>query len=358
MATSSMTETRFGTRRILVIDDEARLAESLAALLRGVGYDVQSARSGPEGLNLLRRESYDLVITDIRMDEVDGFDIMRHLAQNCPQTGIIVITGHASTESAIEALHQRVADYIPKPFDFEFLRRSIESYFVHQEAEQLREEMIQMLTHDIKVPLTSILGFAQLIRRAEAGRDDPAKFAGIIVSNSKKVLTLLENYLTNTRMESGRLEVIRVPVRIADVIEEELELHALDFERNRVRVECALSEAPAVADLDEPLVTRAVGNLVNNAAKYTPAEGRVVVSAGAGCEGVWIEVRNTAPDLDEAEMATVFDRFRRMKSSRGIEGSGLGLHIVRCVAEAHGGRVECRREGEDVVFRLELAEKE
>lgn len=348
--------TQFADKRILVIDDEVRLANSLAALLRGAGYQVTAATSGPEGLDQLRRAEFDLVISDLRMDGVDGFDIMHHLAEHGRQTALIVITGHASMSSAIEALHQRVADYITKPFDFDVLRGAIERVFAQQETERLRADLMHMLTHDIKVPLTSILGFAQLIERDESTSGSPLRqYAQIIMLNSQRVIGMLDNYLTNARMEEGRLEAVPIPTEPAELMDEALHLTSLEFQRKEIKVSRDYQSLPFQVHADQHLLSRAISNLVSNAAKYTPHGGEIRAEVAPDSGGaVLISIANTGVKLSEEEASTIFERYRRVGSSRGTDGSGLGLHVVRCISEAHGGSVWCETSGDWTRFTIRL----
>ena len=354
---SSLTATQFEGKRILVIDDEARLAHSLAALLRGAGYQVMAATTGSEGLERLREDSFDLVISDLRMDGVDGFDIMHHLAEHSRSTPLIVITGHASMSSAIEALHQRVADYITKPFDFDVLRGSIERVFAQQETERLRADLIHMLTHDIKVPLTNILGFAQLIERDESTRNTPVRqYSQIIMLNSQRVIGMLDNYLTNARVEEGRLEPYPTPVNPAELIDEALHLTSLEFQRKEISVSRDYKEVPFPVQTDEHLLSRAIANIVSNAAKYTPHGEKVhaEVAPVEGDERVRITIANSGVTLSAEEAETIFQRYCRSGSSRGTDGTGLGLHVVRCIVQAHGGEARCDSRDNWVRFTLTL----
>ncbi len=353
---SSLTATRFEGKRILVIDDEARLARSLAALLRGAGYQVSAATSGPEGLERLRQDFFDLVISDLRMDGVDGFDIMHHLAEHSRATPLIVITGHASMASAIEALHQRVADYITKPFDFDVLRGSIERVFAQQETERLRADLMHMLSHDIKAPLTNILGFAQMIERDDITKESPVRqYAQIIMLNSQRVIGMLDNYLTNARVEEGKLEPVPMPVSPSELIDEALHLTSLEFKRKDITVRRDYREIPFQFNADEHLLSRAIANIVSNAAKYTP-HGEEVRAEVAPMEDerVRITIANSGVTLPEDEAETIFQRYSRARTSRGTDGSGLGLHVVRCITQAHGGEVFCDSRDNWVRFSLVL----
>jgi signal transduction histidine kinase len=350
--------TSFATRKILVIDDEQRLAQSLASLLRGCGYNVDAVYSGQDGVHSLQSRAYDLVITDLRMDGVDGFDIMNFISHNCPNTALIVITGHASMHSAIEALHQRAADYITKPFDFEVLQSSIERVLAQQQAEQLRRDMINMLTHDIKVPLTNILGFAQLIgANAEQNPALAAKQADIITLNCQKLLLMLDNYLTNARLEAGRLETACAAVDLREVIEEGVAMLLVEFEKKSINLEFDLADLPEVVVVDETLISRAFCNLISNAAKYTGQEETVRISAAVEDDMLVLRVMNTGASMTDEECRDLFDRYRRASTSRGTDGAGLGLHIVRSVAEAHGGRAWCEITGDEISFCIAVPAK-
>jgi len=341
-------------KKILVIDDERRLAESLSTLLRGVGYLVKPTFSGEEGLSALQSENFDLVITDLRMDGIDGFDIMHRLAEIQPETPLVVITGHASTESAIEAIHQHVADYIPKPFDFDYLRSSIARILAKREAEQFRRDMLHMLSHDIKVPLTSVQGFAQLIvKRTQQELPEASQYAEIVLVNTQRIIMMLDNYLTNARVEEGRFEALRTSVQLEDVVADVLQLIAIDFRKKSISISCNMTMPAGPIMLDEPLFMRAVANLLSNAAKYTPDGGAVEVTASVRHAHLHFDVSNSGPGIAADEVPHLFERYQRAKSSgRGIEGTGLGLYVVRCVTAAHGGRATCESEPGRTTFSM------
>lgn len=357
LATLSTPPATVRKKRILVIDDEERLAQSLASLLRGAGYDVQSATTGQQGLGLLGDQRFDLIITDLRMEGVDGFDIMQYIAAHCPQSALIVITGHASTQSAIEALHQRASDYITKPFDFDVLRASIERVFAQQEADRLRRDLVNMLTHDIKVPLTNIRGFAQILvgEDGELHADAP-RFARLIALNTQKLLLMLDNYLTNARLEEGRLDVNRGPVDLPELVLESLQLLYYEFEKKNLNVDVHLDEAvPGELEVDETLLSRAISNLLSNAAKYTPRGHDVRLELVRTEHGnIRLTVANTGADLKPGEEATLFERYQRASTSTGEDGTGLGLHIVKSITEHHGGRAWCELRNGEIAFHLEL----
>jgi DNA-binding NtrC family response regulator len=167
---------------ILVIDDEKRMCDSIKVLLSNIGYAVDTAENGRTGIERLKSQSYDLVITDLMMPELDGFAVMKHIKENCPNTLVIVITGYASVESAVRAIRSGAYDYILKPFDFEIIKISVERAWdklkLEKELERTRKlvqvaERALALSKEINNPLAVASGFAQLLQmRFEESSDE------------------------------------------------------------------------------------------------------------------------------------------------------------------------------------------
>jgi len=171
--------------KILVIDDEKRMCDSIKVLLSNIGYDVDIAENGKVGIDKLKAGQYDLVITDLMMPELDGFAVMKYIKENCPRTLVIVITGYASVESAVRAIRSGAYDYILKPFDFEIIKISVERAWdklkLEKELEQTRKlaqvaERAISLNKEINDPLAVASGFAQLLQmRFEDSSDETLK---------------------------------------------------------------------------------------------------------------------------------------------------------------------------------------
>lgn len=336
-------------KSVLIVDDERRMAESLCALLNREHYQAEPAFSGREAIERLKEKSFKLVVTDLRMKDGDGLNLIRHVHDHCPNTLIIVITGHASTESAIEALHYHVFDYLRKPFEYDHFKTAIDKAFQKLELDQLREDTAAMITHDIKIPLTSIIGFASMIHDAETGtyHARAAEFAETIRANGQKILMLIDNFLTSCQIDAGTLKVMPGKVDPVRMIEDVIETARIEAARNRRTIEQEFEPLPPQVVLDEVLVYRAVGNLLQNAIKYGKGEEpirvrmRRVAAADSPLTGdsLCIEVSNAADTIGVAELTGMFERYQRLSAHRRIEGSGIGLYVVQAVARAHDGRV-------------------
>ena len=166
--------------RVLVIDDEPRMCESLKTLLSGIGYEVETAPDGRAGTALMQAGAFALVITDLMMPEVDGFGVLEHARAHCPDTVVLVITGYASVDSAIRAIRAGAYDYILKPFDFDIIRisveRALEKVGLEHAVSMSRAygemaEQIMDYHRNIMDPLTVMSGYAQMLDRANAVKD-------------------------------------------------------------------------------------------------------------------------------------------------------------------------------------------
>jgi two-component system, sensor histidine kinase and response regulator len=335
-------------RRILVIDDEQPAANNIRILLSSQHYEVYVAYSGRDGIRKISEMNPDLVITDLRMNDVDGFDVMRALA-NFPNVPFIVITGHATTESAIEAIHHKAFDFITKPFDFDVLLASVERAFERIESNRFRNDMISMITHDIKIPLSSIIGYSSLVFDRHTGEMNPRarEFVQVIGSNGQKILALIDNFLTSCKIEAGKLSIVMRDVDVNFILEDMLDVFEVEIARNQLKLNTELhSDLPHVQG-DENLLFRALSNMMSNACKFTQRDGEIhlrtsVVEANAspiGRRSIRIEVSNTGSGIPSEELETVFDKFSRGTAHEGIEGTGIGLYVLRYVIEAHGGCV-------------------
>jgi signal transduction histidine kinase len=350
-------------KRLLIIDDEKRMADSLRSLFEAAGYRADVAYEGGEGLARIRDGDFHVVITDIRMANHDGYEVMRFVKDNCPNTLVIAITGFVSTESVIQAIRQSAFDYIPKPYDFDMLRGAVERAFAQIETRQMREDLISMITHDIKVPLGTIIGYAHLALEGEEGglHSRAREFLELISINSQRILSLVDNFLTTCRVEAGRLETVELPVNLSETIEDLRPIAALEARKRNTELTLTVESGEIVVHGDVNLLFRALGNLLNNAVKYAGENGRVEAALRiverADAEGAkpWamVEIANTGPGIAAEALPRIFERFERWGDRNGLEGAGLGLYVVRCIVEAHHGEIEVEsRPGELTIFRV------
>ena len=228
-------------------------------------------------------------------------------------------------------------------------------------AEHQKEDFYAMVTHDLKSPLTAIMGYAELLTTKLSGGDrDICDMAKGITSSAERLGALLENFLTISKTEAGKLIVYPSRSNMATVLQEACSGLEKEMLGKNITFHAEIAkDLPKVLSIDRKLVQRAVYNLLQNAVNYTPAGGNISLTtqcaSGDKCDFFVISVADTGPGIAKAELETIFNKYYRSQRTSGTSGTGLGLAIVKAVAEAHGGRVEVESElGRGSVFRLYL----
>lgn len=232
-----------------------------------------------------------------------------------------------------------------------------------QLSNQVLKDFLANVSHDLRTPLTMITGFSEALLDGTAKPDDIGSSAAVIHEESIKMQRLVDDLLQLTRLESGLFTLERHPIEIRPFAQNIIDrtLHAADPAKSDVVMNQISPDAPRI-DVDPERLERALRNLLDNALRYTPPDGRVIVAARRVRPG-WIEmsVSDTGSGIAAEDLSRVFERFYRSDRSRerghGLGHSGLGLAIVKEVVEAHGGSVTVESEvGVGTVFRMLLPE--
>ncbi len=215
-----------------------------------------------------------------------------------------------------------------------------------------------MVTHDLKSPLTSMLGYAELMtdmlsKNTECGKD-VLEMAQAVKSGGEKLGNIVENFLTSAALESGKIEIERAPVNLEDVLNDAKYFFLPEATKKKITIKTSAGNLP-VAFIDRKYIDRAVANLVQNALIYTPPGGRVDLKAERVDALIAISVHDTGPGIADYEKDKIFAKYYRSSTTSSAKGTGLGLLIVKMVAEAHGGHVEVKSKmGKGSVFTIYL----
>ncbi len=223
--------------------------------------------------------------------------------------------------------------------------------------EELREDYVRMTSHDLRQPLTTILGQAQLLHRllSRQGLEREAKSAEAIVGSAERMTTMIHDMVESVRLEAGALTLRLVPTDLGRLVHKIVERFGLAEERARIRIEVAAELAPIPLDADR--AEQAIVNLIANACKYSPPGSPVLVRVERGEHEAIIAVVDQGQGIPAANIPFLFQRFYRARAGDKIEGLGLGLYITRLIVEAHGGRIWVESEegkGSRFAFTLPL----
>jgi signal transduction histidine kinase len=339
-APAASTSVRTATERILVIDDEPNIRGTLEEFLQLCGFDVDTAENGSHGLDMLGRRAYDLVVSDVRMPDVDGIAVIEWMKETCPEIPVIVISGYATVESTLHAMRLGAHDYIVKPFTLDQIRRTIDNALERRrlarknveleerneqlrEIERIKDDLLSTVSHEFRTPLTAMKGFLSLVSHGDQTnlRPDQMHALDAIRANVDRLDNMIANLLTLTECQDGAYRPLLRPT-------------ALEIEDDA-------GEAPVMLDrMRFPLVLR---NLLDNAFKFErePGKAEVIVRARRIGAELLLEVHDDGIGVGETLGEELFDRFTQgdMTSTREHQGAGLGLAVVREIVGAHGGAV-------------------
>jgi signal transduction histidine kinase len=366
------------TSRVLVVDDEQSVATTIKAILELDGNEVTAVTSGKEALTQIREHEFDVVLTDLRLDDLDGIEILRETQKLWPDTVAIMLTGYASLESAVAAMRGGAYDYLIKPSDVDELRatigRALERRRLRQrlvqleQLDKLKTQFLSMASHELRTPLTAVSGFMQIARRRvsrlSGANDIPASWreeaqradATLEMANrqSKKLARLIDELLDVSRLQQGRVEMRLAEIDLADVVREVAERMQILSKGNRIETKI-VGTAPIVADRDR--IEQVLENLVSNAIKYSPENGGVEISLQARGANAMVSVRDEGFGIAPGEVEKIFGLFYRSPDPRAdhVGGLGLGLYISREIVSRHHGRLWAERNaGAGTTFHLTL----
>jgi signal transduction histidine kinase len=352
--------------KILVVDDEQSVATTIKAILQLDGNEVTAVTSGKEALDLLGRQEFDVVLTDLRLDDLDGIEILRETQKLWPDTVSIMLTGYASLESAVTALRSGAYDYLIKPSDVDELRatvgRGLERRRLRQrlveleQLDKLKTQFLSMASHELRTPLTAVSGFMQIARRRmgrlgaatevpqpwrqEAQKaDETLEMAN---RQAKKLARLIDELLDVSRLQQGRVEMRLAEIDLGEVVREVGERMKLLSKGHEIETKVA-GIAPIVGDRDR--IEQVFENLVGNAIKYSPEDSRIEMSLRVNGANAVVSVRDHGIGVAPAEVEKIFGLFYRSPDPRAdhVGGLGLGLYISREIVSRHHGRLWAER---------------
>ena len=209
-----------------------------------------------------------------------------------------------------------------------------------EQKERLKMDLVSALAHDIKSPLGIIMGYAETLMDQLAGRgDEKGKLEALqrIQDNAQRIVHLVTGFLDASKAEAGKLDIERRPVSVNGLLRELARQQQSDLQKKGLALELNLDENLPEVVGDETQLDRVFWNLIGNAIKFTPAGGKIAVSSKLDDGHVCVSIRDTGIGIPRDELPLLFTRFRRLKGSAKIEGTGLGLFIVKTIVEAHKG---------------------
>jgi two-component system, sensor histidine kinase and response regulator len=357
---------------IMVVDDTPASLKMLAGLLKDAGYRVRPVPSGSLALEAAAAEAPDLILLDINMPEMDGYQVCARLKSNdlLKQVPVLFISALTETTDKVRAFQTGGLDFVTKPFQFEEVRARVETHLsLHRlqvelerkydelrRLEHLRDNLTHMIVHDLRSPLTAIAGYLQLLQHEEQELNEKhRRYVNSATTGATTLIEMITSLLDVNRLESGQMP-LRTELRDLAVVAAGAmkSLEGLTIHRS---VSVEHPDGPIWSVCDPTIMQRVVANLVGNALKFTPKSGSVTVVVLSHGDRARVEVRDTGYGIESEYLERVFDKFAQVEAHEENKhySSGLGLTFCKLATEAHGGKIGVESEvGKGSTFWFEL----
>jgi two-component system sensor histidine kinase/response regulator len=374
--TTSEKQQRHGRQEqatIIVIDDEKAIRDSCFQVLTKDGYRTETAINGDIGLQKIREIKPDLILIDLKMPGMSGMELLEKVGDIDPNIISIVITGYATIESAVEAMKRSAYDFLAKPFTpdqlriviergLERRRLAVESARLQREKEIMEENFVTLVSHQLRSPIAAIKQYFAVIQEGFAG-EVTSKQKEMIEKASKYIdslLQLINDWLDMSRIQAGELTKKFESVDLTLILSETLQLLIPLADARKVTLKLNLDDNVPTVKGDRESLKQAFTNLISNGINYNREEGSVTISTVEKGNDLVVEICDTGIGISEENLHFIFEEFFRVKSkeTQGINGSGLGLSIVKRIIEAHNGSIRvASKVGKGTTFYVTLPKK-
>ncbi|MTJ07319.1 hybrid sensor histidine kinase/response regulator [Anabaena sp. UHCC 0253] len=348
---------------ILIVDDTPNNLHLLSNMLEEQGYDVRCANSGAIALKAVAIEHPDLIMLDINMPNINGYEVCEQLKldSNTCEIPVIFLSALSETIDKIKAFRIGGVDYITKPFQVEEVLARIENQLrlrrmqieleeakdqalkalvQEQELNRMKSEFVSMISHDFRNPLTSIQGFAGLL---ECGGNIPPaeiinRYIGKINTAVDQLLLLLDEILLVGNMEAVKMQYEPVNINLKEFCQQVMD--TLEYSLNNQHQICfTCPEEPTDAEMDSTLIQRILTNLLSNAIKYSSPESKIYFDLECQNQKAIFRIKDQGIGIPVESQSRLFETFYRCSNVGNIKGTGLGLAIVKKCVEVHQGTI-------------------
>jgi len=355
------------TAKILVIEDEAEVRESYKDMFSLFGYEVEAVSNGRQGLSLINKFDYDVVVTDLNMPEMDGLEVLRYIKKRKPYVEVIVITGFATLENAIQAMKVGAYDYFTKPVDIDHVRivltkciQQIKSKKENEELRSLNEQLkglnelkdkfITITNHELRTPITVLKGYIELLDYflRENDNEDIGDALEVATETMSELVGIVEQMHDMSSFDYGKKIFEFTEIDIQQLLVTIYKEMKIFYDQRQINLDLNIQGPPVIVDGDLKRIKRSIRELIQNALKFTPENGRVEInySVNESSSKCFIRVIDSGIGIPRNKQHLVFEPFyeiqdvmNHMTSKTAFMGGGigLGLTLAKEVVESHQG---------------------
>lgn len=350
---------------ILIVDDKQENLQVLGSILMNEKYKISVAKNGLEALKVVNNVVPDIILLDIMMPELDGFETCKRL-KDSPETRhipIIFLTAKIESEDIVKGFELGAVDYVTKPFKAKELLVRVNTHLdlkhsherirkneqLLREANAAKDRFFSIISRDLKDPFNTLVGFSQLLL-SNVDKYPPEKIKEIgqyLFDSTVQASNLLENLIQWARSQTGIIQWNPGKIELYKVINQNIELLKDSAKKKNIRIKSEIGKGIFVY-ADENMVNTVLRNLISNAIKYSEDKGDVLITSQDAGDAVEITVSDKGTGIKEEDLEKLFriDIRFSTKGTGGEEGSGLGLILCKKFIEKNGGEIWVKSEND------------
>ena len=346
---------------IILADDDPIMRELAQAKLLEAGYRVSTAENGAEALKILKEKGAKMVISDLEMPVMDGFELTRNIRADrlISKTPVLLITASDRADAVDEAFAAGASSFLAKPINWTLFRHAV--MFVlraSNDEERLRialdqaeagarfkDGLMSVMSHELRTPLNAIIGFGQLIAERFSNDSDQIhkEYADYIVDGGKRLLGSVSDMLLASDARSGPIEINATDITVGDLIAESVNLVSVAADVAGANISLKLQDSDLEVFCDLQLLSRAISKLIENSVKFSSKGVKIDIAAAMTKKGdLAIMVKDNGPGIPAEIVDEALVAFKQsdMSLKRSKEGLGLGLPLAQAIAESHQATIK------------------
>ncbi|HVN59319.1 MAG TPA: response regulator [Bacteroidales bacterium] len=345
--------------RILIVDDNPDNLQVLGRNLQGENFEIEFAVNGEAAISWLNSRTFDLVLLDINMPGMDGFEVCQWIRSDprMNRMPVIFLSAFTDRETILKGFELGGQDYITKPFDPRELQARIKTHITLKEsieklevekiraqaADQLKSAFLATMSHELRTPLNSIIGFTGILMKEKPGplNDEQKKQMGMVQNSARHLLSLINDVLDVSKIEAGQLMMNLSSFDLPEVIRNVVETNKPMADKKGIPIYLDLNNNIGQIYSDKQRVFQILTNLVNNAVKFTET-GSVSIYCNLANDKVRLDIKDTGIGIEKDQLDKLFKPFTQIDTGlqRQYEGTGLGLSICKKLCDLLKGSVE------------------
>ncbi len=353
--------------KILVVDDDTNLRETLSDLLEMEGYKVYQAANGAECLDAVSQEFFNIILMDYNLPDETGVNLIKKIRSFNSETQIIMVTAYASLNAMIKAMHEAVYDFLIKPVDFDYLkrtiRRALEKYYLEQsnrdlllqlkesneglkKLDNMKSKFFSIVSHDLSNSLMGLkMSFDMLYKNLSAD-DEQRKKIGFMQESIDQMSHLIKDLVDWAAIEKGKLRINPQPFNLTQTVKNIVEIFKDKAKISKGILVTFEGEDNINVTADEKRVKQVLSNLLENAVRHTPESGKIEVKIKKTDEkNARVSVKDNGDGIAAENVGNLFESFSQIGEKGKVGRLGLGLSISKEIVQNHGGKIWAESDG-------------